>query len=96
MSVKQKACALRYPKDADAPFISVSGRGTRAEKIIQIAKENKIPLVKDDALVEVLSIQEVGSLIPEETYSAIATIFAFIAKMEDGDGGKELFEGRSR
>jgi len=35
-------------------------------------------------------------LIPVETYSAIASIFAFIAKMEDGDGGKELFEGRSR
>lgn len=78
-----KAVALRYPEWADAPYISAKAKGHMAQKVLDIAAENDIPLVEDAALVNLLSIQNVGSFIPEESYSAIATIFAFVVKIED-------------
>jgi flagellar biosynthesis protein len=76
------AVALRYPADADAPFISASGRGELAEKLLEIAAENDIPVVKNDEVASILSMQEIGTGIPAETWQIIAEIFAFIIKQE--------------
>lgn len=78
----KKAVALTYPKDADAPYISAIAKGHRAERVLEIARQNDIPIVQDDALTNVLAIQRVGDLIPEETYEVLAKIFAFIARLE--------------
>ena len=77
----KKAVALRYPPEADAPYISAIAKGRLAERMVQIAKEHDVPIVQDDALTNVLAIQRVGDLIPEETYEVLAKIFAFIARM---------------
>ncbi len=79
---KLKAVALKYPKDADAPYISVSGQGGRAQQILDLAEKNKIPVVQNEVLTDVLYLQNCGSLIPEETYEVIAKIFAFIQTIE--------------
>lgn len=79
----KKAVALTYPKDADAPYISAIAKGCLAERVLKIAREHHVPIVQDDALTNVLAIQSVGDLIPEETYEVLAKIFAFIAKMEN-------------
>ncbi len=79
---KNKAVVLKYPKNADAPFISVKGEGHKAEKIIQLAKENNIPVVKNKDAVDILSIENAGQLIPESSYAIIAEIFAFIKRVE--------------
>lgn len=76
------AVALRYPEWAEAPYISAKAKGSVAERLVEIARENQVPVVEDTALANVLSIQNIGSLIPEETYSALATIFAFIVNLE--------------
>lgn len=76
------AVALRYPEWAEAPYISAKAKGSVAERLVEIARENQVPVVEDAALANVLSIQNIGSLIPEETYSALATIFAFIVNLE--------------
>ena len=78
----KKAVALTYPKEADAPYISAIARGYTAERLLGIAREHDVPIVQDDALTNVLAIQHVGDVIPEETYEVLAKIFAFIAKME--------------
>lgn len=77
-----KAVALRYPENAEAPFISVKGKGNKAEKIIEIAKANNIPVIKNPETAEILSVQECGEYIPESTYKVIAEIFAFIRSIE--------------
>ena len=75
------AVALRYPEWADAPYISAKARGSVAQRLVKIAEENDVPVVENAEMANILSIQSVGSLIPESTYEAIATIFAFVVKM---------------
>ena len=77
------AVALRYPEWAEAPYISAKAKGSVAQRLVEIAKQNDVPVVEDAQMANVLSIQNVGSLIPESTYSAIATIFAFIIKLDE-------------
>lgn len=79
---KQKAVALRYPEWADAPYIAASAQGRAAERLIRVAQTNGVPVVRDELTVDVLSIQRVGDFIPEDTYTVIAGIFAFVALME--------------
>ena len=74
MEKQLKACVLKYPEGADAPFITATGKGLVAEK-------NGIPVVKNE-IAEVLCLQKCGDMIPEETYSAIAGVFAFIQMVE--------------
>lgn len=77
------AVALRYPEWASAPYISAKAKGGAAERLVKIAEENGVPVVEDALTANILSLQNVGSFIPEETYSAIATIFAFFVKLDE-------------
>ena len=77
------AVALRYPEWADAPYISAKAKGSVAKRLVEIADENGIPIVENAEMANVLSLQNVGSFIPESTYSAIATIFAFVVKLDE-------------
>jgi flagellar biosynthesis protein len=78
----EKAIALKYPKGADAPFITAKAKGHLAERLVEIAREHNIPIVGDADLSNVLTIAEVGEYIPPETYQVLAGIFAFITRME--------------
>lgn len=78
----KKAVALAYPKEADAPYISAVAKGRLAGRLLEIAQEHGVPIVQDDVLANVLAVQNVGDLIPEETYEVLAKIFAFIAKVD--------------
>lgn len=77
------AVALRYPEWADAPYISAKAKGSVARRLVDIADENGVPVVENAEMANVLSLQNVGSFIPESTYSAIAAIFAFIVKLDE-------------
>ena len=79
------AVALKYPEDADLPFISAKAKGKLAEKMIEIASENNIPLVQDKIAANILSVSEIGSSIPEATWELVARIFALVVELE----GKE-------
>jgi flagellar biosynthesis protein len=75
----QKAVALKYDIDKDnAPKITAKGKGETASNIIKIAKENKIPIQKDEDLIELLSQIDVDKEIPTSMYRAVAEIFSFI------------------
>ena len=77
------AVALRYPEWADAPYISAKAKGSVARRLVEIADKNDIPVVQDEQMANVLSLQNLGSFIPESTYSAIAAIFAFVIKLDE-------------
>lgn len=83
MGKVKKAAALSYEKGQDgAPKVVASGRGHIAERIINIAKENNVPLFKDESSAEILCSTLPGSEIPEVLYQAIAEIYAVIFRME--------------
>ena len=75
----QKAVALGYDEKKDnAPKVLASGKGLIAEKIIEIARDNNIPMHRNADLVEILSLLEIDESIPIEVYSVVAKIFTYI------------------
>lgn len=79
---EKKAVVLKYPENASAPFITASAKGQLAEKIMQIAKECNVPVVENEIAANVLSLQEIGSAIPEETWGIVAEIFAVVVESQ--------------
>lgn len=78
----KQAVALEYdPLDA-APKIVATGRGRLAERIIEQAKENDVPIHQDDKLADTLSKLDIGEYIPPELYEVVAEILVFVDKME--------------
>lgn len=80
---KQKqAVALSYDPDDDAPKVVATGKGALAEKIIEEAKQAKVPVHKDSKLADTLSRLEIGELIPPELYEVVAEILVFVDQMD--------------
>lgn len=73
--------ALSYNLGETAPVIVASGKDLIADRIVEIAREHGIKLVRDEILANVLSESDIGECIPEETYRAVAAIFAFLEKV---------------
>jgi len=81
-SESKTAVALKYDKNQNnAPKVTAKGKGHVADKIITLAKQNKIPLYKDQGLVQVLEALELNTEIPPEPYRAVAEVLAFIYKL---------------
>lgn len=76
------AVALEYNPSEPAPKIVASGRGYVAEKIIERAEEENIPLHKDDKLAGTLSKLEIGDAIPPELYEVVAEVLLFVDKAD--------------
>jgi len=80
--VKQ-AVALGYdPNKDNAPTVIASGMGALADKIIEKAKEEDIPIHQDDKLAETLSKLDIGEAIPPELYEVVAEILVFVDAMD--------------
>lgn len=78
------AAALSYKAGEDnAPKVVAKGKGEIAKKIIEKAKEAKIPVYKDENLAQSLVHLSLGSEIPVELYDVVAQVLAFIGRMED-------------
>jgi flagellar biosynthesis protein len=82
MKKVKKAVALSYDKGYSAPVVTAAGMGYVAEKILKTAEESKVPVVKDDDLVDLLANVEVNSSIPSELYEAVAGIIAYVMKID--------------
>ncbi|MCQ2600722.1 MAG: EscU/YscU/HrcU family type III secretion system export apparatus switch protein [Treponema sp.] len=74
----KKAVALKYPEGAAAPFVTVTAKGELAQKVLDAAEENDITIVKNDELTDFLSVQEIGTCVPETVWPVLAKIFAFV------------------
>jgi flagellar biosynthetic protein FlhB len=74
------AIAIRYDaQDAPAPLVLAKGAGKVAERIKEIARENGVPIRENKPLARALyKVVEVGDVIPEEFYQAVAAILAQI------------------
>lgn len=79
----KKASALAYtPGEDSAPKVIASGKGVIAEKMLQVAEKEKIPVVRDPHLADTLGKLRIGSEIPSELYEVVAEILAFISRVD--------------
>lgn len=78
----KQAIALEYDPEKEAPIVLASGRGALAERIIEKAKENKVPVHQDGKLADTLSKLEIGDMIPPELYEVVAEILVFVDSMD--------------
>ena len=79
MKNKKEAIALRYNRNKDnAPKVVAKGKGVVAKNILELAKENNIPIKEDPELLQILSNLEINEEIPQDLYKAVAKILAHI------------------
>ena len=85
----KEVAALQYSPDKNqSPQIIALGKGEIAQKIIEKAKENNIPVYKDVNLAHTLSKLHIGDEIPPELYGIVAEILVFVSNLDKGYGGK--------
>jgi flagellar biosynthesis protein FlhB len=72
--------ALRYDTSrADAPEVVAKGKGVIALRIRELAAEHGVPVIPDPPLARGLYASvEIGHLIPEEFFGAVAAVLAFV------------------
>lgn len=78
--MKDAAVALSYTGNEPAPVIVASGKNELAKRMREIAREHEIRVVEDPLLADILSDEDVGNCIPEETWEAVAALFAFFER----------------
>lgn len=80
------AVALRYRPETDpAPVILAKGRGLLAEVIRELAREHGITLLSYPSVARALYYTgRVGQMIRPDLFPAVATILAFVMRMEPG------------
>lgn len=79
---KKTAVALEYEAGDEAPKIIATGKGVLAERIISTAKENHVPIHKDERLANTLSRLEIGDFIPPELYEVVAEVLMFVDRVD--------------
>ncbi|NFI93995.1 flagellar biogenesis protein [Clostridium botulinum] len=83
MTERKKAAALKYElNNTEAPMIAASGMGHIADKIIEKAQENEVPIVYNKELANLLCNVDVGDEIPTELYEAVAYVIAFVTDID--------------
>jgi flagellar biosynthesis protein len=76
------AIALEYDADRNAaPKVIASGRGEIADRILQIAQANKIPIREDPILAQALSMVNLEEEIPSELYAVVAEVLAWVYRL---------------
>lgn len=92
-SLEKTAVAISYEPGEGAPKILATGKGEVADKIIEKAKENDVPLYKDNKLADTLSKLKIGDAIPPELYEVVAEILVFV---DDMDRLKAKLDGKKK
>ena len=78
------AIAIMYKTGMAAPIILAKGRDKVAEKIKQIARDNRISIVENKPLARALyEAVEVGDMVPQELYQAVAEVLAYVYRLKN-------------
>jgi flagellar biosynthesis protein len=83
---QRRASALHY-EGTGAPKVTASGQGYIADRIVEVARENGIPVREDPALAEALASLELDTEIPEDLYTAVAEAIAWAYTLDLKAGG---------
>lgn len=86
MDKRRKAAALEYETSYEAPVVTAAGMGEVADKIIEKAEENNVPVVYNEELAELLTSVDIGDSIPPELYEAVAKVIAYVMNIDEISG----------
>lgn len=89
------AVALDYDEEEDpAPIIVTMGKGVTADRMVKLAEEYDIPVMRNVDLAQTLFEKgEIGDYIPEETYEAASEILRWLDQLEaDETANLDLFK----
>lgn len=76
------ACAIRFDKTKmSGPMLTAKGADALAQRMKEIARSNDVPIVENRPLARALYKVEIGDIIPEEYYEALAKILAHVYNM---------------
>jgi len=79
---RKSAVSLKYDAAAHkAPTVTSKGKGKMADKIIAVARANKIPIKEDPDLVQLLAQVDVGKEVPPSVYQVVAELLAFVYQL---------------
>lgn len=77
------AVALMYTAELPAPQVVAKGAGVIAEKIRELAREHKVPIVENKPLARTLfKTIKIGQIIPRELYNAVAEVLAYVYRIK--------------
>lgn len=79
------AVAIKYDVSAmNAPKVVAKGVDFLALKIIEIAKENNVPVVEDRILVRIIyNTVEISSEVPPDLYKAVAKVLSYVYQLRN-------------
>lgn len=88
------AVAIGYDVEIDAaPYILAMGQDVLAERIIKVAEQYNIPVLRNIPLAHTLwDNGEIYEYVPEESYEALAEILRWVASLKDGTEISEPLE----
>ena len=87
-SAYTQAVALEYGRHK-APVITAKGEDELAQRIVEEAKRQGIYVAEDPRLLAMLSRLDVGEEIPEEMFTAVAVILAWVYWLKGMQPGDE-------
>lgn len=78
------AVALKYePQKKPAPYVVAKGADYMAERIKEIARQNRVEVVENKLLAQTLYHSvDIGDVIPPELYKAVAEVLAFVYNLQ--------------
>ncbi|MFA6138999.1 MAG: EscU/YscU/HrcU family type III secretion system export apparatus switch protein [Sulfurimonas sp.] len=80
--IMQYAVSLKYDRSTLAPIVVAKGLNVIAVEIEKRAEENNIPIFHNTQFAKILHIEaEIGQLIPENLYAAVAEAMAYASRM---------------
>jgi flagellar biosynthesis protein FlhB len=76
------AVALRYDEATmQAPSVTAKGQDSMALRILDIAKQHHVPVIRNIGLAQSLFDLEIGHEIPEDLYEAVAEVLNFVYQL---------------
>ena len=84
LKASRRAVALRYSEEEDgAPRVVARGLGDVADRILESARENNVPVREDGDLLELLALCDLGEEIPMELYSSVAELLSYLWSLNE-------------
>ena len=91
------AVAIQYNSaEMGAPEIMAKGQRQFAELILEIARAEKIPIVRNIPLAWALLQLEVGDAIPEDLFEPVAEVLSFVYDLKNAETAKKASQNSSQ
>lgn len=86
------ACALKYDAEKmESPQLLAKGTELFAKRIIEIARENAIPVIENPPVARaIFRMVEINASIPPELYKAVAEILIFVYSLRNQQKGSNI------